>query len=182
MGPSVLFISYENQLNHGVQLQNCSKEAVTGSQYYGDRPWRSYSTKELMVQVNQARGSEEEAEQAPPPAWLWGRGSSCRLSALLGHDSGITLTSLKATNPAQTEGKPGSGKQQSLTQMTTLLSLTPHSLGWGRKGSRTQRRVLAWSALSPTDDQVSGEAFHFNISKRHCSFFRSLCHVHKINQ
>ena len=60
--------------------------------------------------------------------------------------------------------------------------LTPHSLGWGVERLQNTETVLPAQVCAKPhtpDDHRSGEGMlHFNISKRHCLFLESLCHVH----
>ena len=85
---------------------------------------------------------------------------------------------MKATSPAGRR-RPGAGNTATQTDVTEPH---PRSPGWGRGRLQNAETVLPAQVCAKPhtpDGHRSGEGtLHFNISKRHCLFLESLCHVH----
>ena len=152
-------------LNHNFQFSKLSVKKLLRVRH-GETPWEGHiSPSSLLFLQETTWGSEEEAEQAPPPPCLWESEASYTFHSTLGQ----TRNHSPVCKPPILQDVDNLEQETTVTQTPTLLS--PHTpltrMGMERL-QNTEAVLPAQACIKPhtPDDHRSGKGMlHFNLSK-----------------
>ena len=164
-------------LNHDFQFSKLSVKKLLKGQTWGNTMGGSHFTIKFTFSSGNYVRVEEEAEQDTPLPCLWESEASYTFHSTLGQ----TRNHSPICKPPILQDIDDLEQETTVTQTLTSLSLTPHSLGWGWKGSRTQRQSFQLRSVpSPTPQMITGQgrACYILISLKHIPFSHTTCHAH----